>query len=107
MTLAHGAGTGMHHSFMIALANTLAENGIATLRFNFPFMENKKGPADKPAVAHQTIAAAIAKAKELLPACINGIHFQNPSKLKEELQGMGIEISKKKYYTCDFCLFTL
>ena len=68
MTLAHGAGAGMHHSFMISLANTLAENGIATLRFNFPFMENKKGPADKPAVAHQTITAAIAKAKELFPA---------------------------------------
>jgi uncharacterized protein len=68
MTLAHGAGAGMNHSFMISLANTLAENGIATLRFNFPFMENKKGPADKPAVAHQTIAAAIAKAKELFPA---------------------------------------
>jgi predicted alpha/beta-hydrolase family hydrolase len=68
MTLAHGAGAGMNHSFMISLANTLAENGIATLRFNFPFMENKRGPADKPAVAHQTIGAAIAKAKALFPA---------------------------------------
>jgi predicted alpha/beta-hydrolase family hydrolase len=67
MTLAHGAGAGMNHSFMVSLANALAENGIATLRFNFPFMENKKGPADKPAVAHQTIATAIAKAKELFP----------------------------------------
>src|SRR6478735_2705130 len=68
MTLAHGAGAGMNHSFMVALSNALAEKGIATLRFNFPFMENKKGPADKPAVAHQTIAAAIAKAKALFPA---------------------------------------
>jgi uncharacterized protein len=68
MTLAHGAGAGMNHSFMVSLANALAENGIATLRFNFPFMENKKGPADKPAVAHQTIATAIAKAKELFPS---------------------------------------
>src|SRR6478609_5428914 len=68
MTLAHGAGAGMNHSFMVSLANALAEKGIATLRFNFPFMENKKGPADKPAVAHKTIAAAIFKAQELFPA---------------------------------------
>jgi len=84
MTLAHGAGAGMNHSFMVQLANALAETGIATLRFNFPFMENKKGPADKPAAAHQTIAAAIAKAKELFPACINGIHFQNPLQIHNQ-----------------------
>src|SRR4051812_36110806 len=68
MTLAHGAGAGMNNSFIVSLANALAENGIATLRFNFPFMENKKGPADKPAVAHQTITAAIAKTKALFPS---------------------------------------
>lgn len=67
MTLAHGAGAGMHHIFMVTLANTLAEANIATLRFNFPFIENKKGRADTPAVAHQTIEAAIAKAQELFP----------------------------------------
>lgn len=68
MTLAHGAGAGMHHSFMVQLANALSETGIATLRFNFPFMENKKGPADRPPVAHKTIAAAINKAQELFPS---------------------------------------
>lgn len=67
MTLAHGAGADMNHTFMVTLANALAENGIGTLRFNFPFMEKKKGPADKPPVAHATIAAAIAKAHELFP----------------------------------------
>ena len=67
MTLAHGAGAGMNHSFMVSLANALAENNIATLRFNFPFTENKKRRADTPSVAHQTIAAAIAKAQELFP----------------------------------------
>jgi predicted alpha/beta-hydrolase family hydrolase len=41
ITLAHGAGAGMNHSFMISLANALAEKNIATLRFNFPFMEKK------------------------------------------------------------------
>src|SRR5215467_2869170 len=68
MTLAHGAGAGMHHSFMVTLANSLAESDIATLRFNFPFTENKKGRPDSPAVAHQTIEAAIAKAQELFPS---------------------------------------
>jgi predicted alpha/beta-hydrolase family hydrolase len=68
MTLAHGAGAGMDHSFMTALATALAEMGIATLRFNFPFTEHKKGRPDTPAVAHQTIAAAIDKAHALFPS---------------------------------------
>ena len=67
MTLAHGAGAGMHHSFMVTLAQLLSEQSIATLRFNFPFAENKKGRPDTPAVAHQTIEAAIAKAQKLFP----------------------------------------
>jgi predicted alpha/beta-hydrolase family hydrolase len=67
MTLAHGAGAGMHHSFMVALAQLLSEQAITTLRFNFPFAENKKGRPDTPAVAHQTIEAAIAKAQKLFP----------------------------------------
>ena len=78
MTLAHGAGAGMHHSFMVALANALAEADIATLRFNFPFMEQKKGRPDAPAVAHQTIEAAISKARELspsLPLFVSGKSF--------------------------------
>ena len=67
MTVAHGAGAGMNHSFMLALAKSLSEAGIATLRFNFPFTENKKGRPDPPAVAHKTIEASISKAKELFP----------------------------------------
>ena len=57
----------MDHIFMETLATRLAEQGIATLRFNFPFTENKKGRPDSPAIAHQTIKAAIAKAHELFP----------------------------------------
>lgn len=68
MTLAHGAGAGMDHSFMVALASALAEVGIATLRFNFPFTEKKKGRPDTPAVAHQTIAAALTHAHATFPA---------------------------------------
>lgn len=67
LTLAHGAGAGMHHEFMVALANALAEKDLATLRFNFPFKENNKGRPDSPAVAHKTIEAAIQKAHELFP----------------------------------------
>jgi len=66
-TLAHGAGAGMDHLFMETLAEALSKVGIATLRFNFPFMENKKGRPDSPAIAHLTIEAAIKKARELNP----------------------------------------
>ena len=78
MTLAHGAGAGMNHSFMVTLAQLLSAAGIATMRFNFPFTENKKGRPDTPAVAHQTIEAAIAKAKKLfsdLPVFAAGKSF--------------------------------
>jgi predicted alpha/beta-hydrolase family hydrolase len=78
ITFAHGAGADMNHVFMVTLANALAEAGIATLRFNFPFTENKKGRPDTPAVAHATIEAAIAKAKKLfpeLPLFISGKSF--------------------------------
>jgi uncharacterized protein len=68
LTLAHGAGAGMHHDFMVMISKALAEREIATLRFNFPFMENKKGRPDAPAVAHKTIEAAINKAHELFPS---------------------------------------
>src|SRR6266481_8006851 len=67
MTLAHGAGAGMNHPFMVTLAQSLSEEAIATLRFNFPFAENKKGRPDTPAVAHKTIETAIAKAQKLFP----------------------------------------
>lgn len=66
-TLAHGAGAGMDHIFMETLAEALSQVDIATLRFNFPFTENKKGRPDSPAVAHATIAAAIQKAHALAP----------------------------------------
>lgn len=78
ISLAHGAGAGMNHPFMIALSDSLAEMGIATLRFNFPFTENDKKRPDTPAVAQQTIEAAIAKAHELsatLPVFVAGKSF--------------------------------
>ena len=53
---------------MVTLAKSLAEFGIASLRFNFPFMENRKGRPDIPAVAHKTIEAAIDHAQVSYPA---------------------------------------
>jgi uncharacterized protein len=67
VTLAHGAGAGMNHSFMIALANELSLLGVASLRFNFPFIEQKKRRPDLPAVAHKTIEAAIKDVKRNYP----------------------------------------
>jgi predicted alpha/beta-hydrolase family hydrolase len=64
---AHGAGAGMHHSFMAALASALAARGIASLRFNFPFMEQGSKRPDPPAVAHEAIRAAVAEAARRLP----------------------------------------
>jgi predicted alpha/beta-hydrolase family hydrolase len=77
-TLAHGAGAGMDHSFMETLSEALAKVGIATLRFNFPFTEHKKGRPDSPAIAHLTIEAAISKAGSLnpkLPLFVSGKSF--------------------------------
>src|ERR1700761_7352842 len=68
MTLAHGAGAGMQHEFMVRLAGSLASVGIGTLRFNFPFTEGKKGRPDTPAVAHATIAAALDHAYASYPS---------------------------------------
>jgi uncharacterized protein len=78
LTLAHGAGAGMHHSFIAGLANALAEQSIGTLRFNFPFIENKKRRPDLPAVAHKSIETAIQHAKKnypSLPLLLSGKSF--------------------------------
>ncbi len=58
----------MNHPFMKELSTELANHGIATLRYNFLYMEQKKKRPDFPAVAHQAVAAAISKAHELFPA---------------------------------------
>lgn len=67
LTLAHGAGAGMHHPFMVSLAQQLAINGIASLRFNFPFSEHGKRRPDAPAVAMATVAAAMAYVRARKP----------------------------------------
>lgn len=64
---AHGAGAGMTHAFMAATAQELASLRIATLRFQFPYMERGSKRTDPPGLCHTTIRAAIAKATELVP----------------------------------------
>ena len=65
--LAHGAGAGMHHPFMQAVAADLAERGIATLRYQFPYMEQGKKRPDTPKLAHATVRVAVAEAARLVP----------------------------------------
>ena len=62
--LAHGAGAGMGHAFLDACANGLAERGVASLRFQFPYMERGSRRPDSPAVAQATVRAAVARAAE-------------------------------------------
>ena len=64
---AHGAGAGMTHKAMTSNAQGLADRGIATLRFHFPYMEKGSKRPDAPKVAHATIRAATRKASELAP----------------------------------------
>ena len=76
--LAHGAGAGMRHVFLETMAERLAAHGIATFRYQFPYMEAKKGRPDSPEVAAATVRAAVAEAlKQLggLPLIAGGKSF--------------------------------
>ena len=66
--LAHGAGAGMFHSFLDGVARGLAERDIATLRYQFPYMERGTKRPDPPTLAHATVRAAVAEAARLAPA---------------------------------------
>jgi predicted alpha/beta-hydrolase family hydrolase len=65
--VAHGAGAGMAHPFMTAIARDLAQRGIATLRYQFPYMERGSKRPDTPKVAQATVRAAVAEAVRLVP----------------------------------------
>jgi hypothetical protein len=76
--LAHGAGAGMTHPFMQRLAEGLAARGVATLRYQFPYMERGSKRTDLPAVAHAAVRAAVAEARgrwPLLPLVAGGKSF--------------------------------
>jgi uncharacterized protein len=68
LVLAHGAGAGMRHPFMTAVADDLAALGIATLRYQFPYMEKHARRPDAAALCHATVRAAVDAAHRLEPA---------------------------------------
>jgi predicted alpha/beta-hydrolase family hydrolase len=65
--MAHGAGAGMTHPFLAAFAGDLAAHGIATLRYQFPYMERRSKRPDPPKVAHAAVRAAVAHAARECP----------------------------------------
>jgi len=67
LVLAHGAGAGMTHPFLAKLASELADAGVATLRYQFPYMEQKRRVPDAPTVATATVASAASAAAKAAP----------------------------------------
>ena len=67
LVLAHGAGAGMRHTFMETLASELGARDIATLRYQFPYMERGSRRPDAPKLCHATVRAAVAEAARLAP----------------------------------------
>ena len=65
LVLAHGAGAGMRHRFMEAVAVTLADSGVATLRYQFPYMEKRIKRPDSETMLTDTVRAAMAAAKKM------------------------------------------
>ena len=67
LVLAHGAGAGMRHPFLESLSRELAAAGVATLRYQFPYMERKQRRPDPPAVAAAAVRAAVEAAAVAAP----------------------------------------
>lgn len=67
LVLSHGAGAGMSHPFLEKLSTELANAGVATLRYQFPYMEERRRVPDKPQVLAATVAAAVRTAWESAP----------------------------------------
>src|SRR3954453_19845930 len=65
--LAHGAGAGMRHHFLESVSGLLADRGIATLRYQFPYIEAGRKRPDPPPVSEATVRAAVGKAREVAP----------------------------------------
>jgi predicted alpha/beta-hydrolase family hydrolase len=65
--LAHGAGAGMRHRFLESISGALAGRGVATLRYQFPYMEKGSRRPDSPAIAEATVQAAVKQAREVAP----------------------------------------
>jgi uncharacterized protein len=75
---AHGAGAGMNHPFMESFATALAAGGIASLRYQFPYMERRARRPDAPRLAQATVRAAVTEASRhagTLPLFAGGKSF--------------------------------
>ena len=75
---AHGAGAGMDHPYMQEVADGLESQRIATLRYQFPFMEKHSGRPDRPQLCHETVRAAVTTANDImagLPVIAGGKSF--------------------------------
>ena len=75
--MAHGAGAGMRHAFLESMARELAGLGVATLRYQFPYMEGGSKRPDSPKLCHATVRAAVAEAsrRTSLPLIAGGRSF--------------------------------
>lgn len=65
--MAHGAGAGMRHSFLSEVSAALAQRGVASLRYQFPYMERAGRRPDPPALCHATVRAAVSAARHIEP----------------------------------------
>jgi predicted alpha/beta-hydrolase family hydrolase len=95
LVLAHGAGAGITHPFLETLTGELADAGVATFRYQFPYMEQRRRVPDSPAVATATVAAAVRAAAEAapgLPLLVGGKSFggrmSSQAAAQEMLQGV-------------------
>jgi predicted alpha/beta-hydrolase family hydrolase len=90
--LAHGAGAGMAHPFLAKFATLMAERGIGTLRYQFPYMEAGSRRPDSPKVAEAAVRAAVAEAaKRRLPVVAGGKSFGGRMTSQAEAHGpMGV-----------------
>src|ERR1700760_3471541 len=89
LVLAHGAGAGMTHRSMAAIAEGLAERGVASLRYQFPYMERGGKRVDAPPIAHATVRASAAEARRLagdLPLFAGGRSFGG--RMTSQAQGL-------------------
>ena len=91
LALAHGAGAGMTHPFLEKLARELGEAGVATFRYQFPYMEQRRRAPDSPSVAAATVAAAVraaAMAAPGLPLLAGGKSFGGRMSSQAASQGL-------------------
>ena len=91
LVLAHGAGAGMTHPFLEKLARELGSGGVATFRYQFPYMEERRRVPDAPSVAAATVDSAVraaAKAAPGLPLLAGGKSFGGRMSSQAASQGL-------------------